>query len=66
MLREEAMRYVSTLASLAGAALLLGASTALSQIKTTNQGISDTEIVLGTHEDSQALSRVGVFPSPMA
>jgi branched-chain amino acid transport system substrate-binding protein len=45
------MIYGNTLATLAGAALILGASTALAQIKTTNQGISDAEIVVGTHED---------------
>jgi branched-chain amino acid transport system substrate-binding protein len=45
------MMYGNTLATLAGAALIFGASTALAQIKTTNQGISDTEIVVGTHED---------------
>jgi branched-chain amino acid transport system substrate-binding protein len=45
------MKCGSTLVAFAGAALLFGASPALAQIKTTNQGISDTEIVLGTHED---------------
>ena len=46
------MRYGgSPLSALAGAALMLGVSTAFAQIKTTNQGISDTEIVVGTHED---------------
>ena len=45
------MRYGNGLAALTGAALMLGASVALAQIKTTNQGISDTEIVVGTHED---------------
>jgi branched-chain amino acid transport system substrate-binding protein len=45
------MRYGNGLAALTGAALMLGASAALAQIKTTNQGISDTEIVVGTHED---------------
>ena len=45
------MRYGNSLAALTGAALMLGASAALAQIKTTNQGISDTEIVVGTHED---------------
>jgi branched-chain amino acid transport system substrate-binding protein len=53
MLREEDMRYCNAMVALAGAALMLGggAPTALAQIKTTNQGISDTEIVVGTHED---------------
>jgi branched-chain amino acid transport system substrate-binding protein len=46
------MRYGGNpLSALAGAALMLGVSTAFAQIKTTNQGISDTEIVVGTHED---------------
>ena len=47
------MRYCNAMVALAGAALMLGggAPTALAQIKTTNQGISDTEIVVGTHED---------------
>ena len=44
------MRYGGTLLALASAALMLSVSAALAQIKTTNQGISDTEIVVGTHE----------------
>jgi ABC-type branched-subunit amino acid transport system substrate-binding protein len=39
------------MAALASVALMISASTALAQIKTTNQGISATEIVVGTHED---------------
>jgi branched-chain amino acid transport system substrate-binding protein len=45
------MRNGCSMAALASVALMIGASTALAQIKTTNQGISDTEIVVGTHED---------------
>jgi branched-chain amino acid transport system substrate-binding protein len=45
------MRNGCSMAALASVALMISASTALAQIKTTNQGISDTEIVVGTHED---------------
>jgi branched-chain amino acid transport system substrate-binding protein len=45
------MRYRHGMAALAGAALALAASAALAQTKTTNQGITDTEIVVGTHQD---------------
>ncbi|HML06563.1 MAG TPA: ABC transporter substrate-binding protein [Xanthobacteraceae bacterium] len=39
------------MAALAGAALVLAAPMALAQTKLTNQGITDTEITVGTHED---------------
>ena len=45
------MRYRNGMAALAGAALVFAAPMALAQTKTTNQGISDTEILVGTHED---------------
>ena len=45
------MRHGCSMAALASVALMISASAALAQIKTTNQGISDTEIVVGTHED---------------
>jgi len=45
------MTYRNGIASLAGVALVLAAPMALAQTKTTNQGISDTEIVVGTHQD---------------
>jgi branched-chain amino acid transport system substrate-binding protein len=45
------MRHGCSMAALASVALMISASTALAQIKTTNQGISATEIVVGTHED---------------
>jgi branched-chain amino acid transport system substrate-binding protein len=45
------MRHGCSMAALASVALMISASTALAQIKTTNQGISVTEIVVGTHED---------------
>src|ERR1700728_788362 len=45
------MNYRNSMAALAGAALLLAAPMALAQTKTTNQGISDGEIVVGTHQD---------------
>jgi branched-chain amino acid transport system substrate-binding protein len=51
MLREEAMRYGNGMAALAGAALVLAAPMALAQTKTTNQGISDAAITIGTHQD---------------
>jgi ABC-type branched-subunit amino acid transport system substrate-binding protein len=38
-------------ASLLGTAIALAAAPAFSQTKTTNQGISATEIVIGTHQD---------------
>jgi ABC-type branched-subunit amino acid transport system substrate-binding protein len=44
------MRYGSILLALASATLMFSASVTLAQIKTTNQGISDTEIVVGAHE----------------
>jgi hypothetical protein len=45
------MRYGNGLAALAGAAVILAAPMALAQLKTTNQGISDTTITIGTHQD---------------
>jgi len=45
------MTYAHGLTALTGVALVLAAPMALAQTKTTNQGISDAEIVLGTHED---------------
>jgi branched-chain amino acid transport system substrate-binding protein len=38
------------MAALIGLALMLSASAAPAQIKTTNQGVSDTQIVVGTHQ----------------
>jgi len=45
------MTYRICTAALAGAALVVAAPMALAQTKTTNQGISDSEIVIGTHQD---------------
>ena len=45
------MTYRYRVAALAGAALMLNAPIALAQTKTTNQGITGTEITIGTHED---------------
>jgi branched-chain amino acid transport system substrate-binding protein len=45
------MTYRNGLAALAGVGLILAAPMALAQTKTTNQGITDTEIVVGTHQD---------------
>jgi len=45
------MIYRNGLGALAGAALIVGAPMALAQTKTTNQGVSDSEIVIGTHQD---------------
>lgn len=45
------MTYRNGMAALAGAALVFAAPMALAQTKTTNQGISDNEIVIGTHQD---------------
>jgi len=45
------MKYREGMAALAGAALVLAAPMALAQTKLTNQGITDTEITVGTHED---------------
>ena len=44
------MRYGNRIAALLGSALMLSASVALGQVKTTNQGISDTEVLIGTHQ----------------
>src|SRR5437764_13534188 len=38
-------------AALIGAAIALGAGSAAAQTRVTNQGITDSEIVLGTHQD---------------
>jgi branched-chain amino acid transport system substrate-binding protein len=45
------MTYRNGLAALAGVGLIVAAPMALAQTKTTNQGITDTEIVVGTHQD---------------
>lgn len=45
------MRYRNCTVLLAVAAGMFAAPVALAQTKATNQGISDTEIVIGTHED---------------
>jgi branched-chain amino acid transport system substrate-binding protein len=44
------MRHGNRIAALVGSALMLTASVALGQVKTTNQGISDTEVLVGTHQ----------------
>ena len=44
------MRYGGILLALTSAMLTFSASVVLAQIKTTNQGISDTQIVVGAHE----------------
>jgi hypothetical protein len=44
------MTYGTGMAALIGLALMLSASAAPAQIKTTNQGVSDTQIVVGTHQ----------------
>jgi hypothetical protein len=48
---EKQMRFREGMAALAGAAFVLSAPMALAQVKTTNQGITDTEIAVGTHQD---------------
>ena len=45
------MIYRKGMAALIGAALVLYAPIAIAQLKVTNQGVSDTEIAIGTHED---------------
>jgi branched-chain amino acid transport system substrate-binding protein len=55
------MTNVAVRASLLGAAIALTATSSLAQTKTTNQGISATEIVVGTHQDlSGPLKTAGV------
>jgi branched-chain amino acid transport system substrate-binding protein len=44
------MRHGTRIAALLGSALTLSASVALGQVKTTNQGVSDTEVLVGTHQ----------------
>jgi ABC-type branched-subunit amino acid transport system substrate-binding protein len=48
---EKQMRFREGMAALAGAAFVLSAPMAVAQVKTTNQGITDTEIAVGTHQD---------------
>ena len=45
------MRLVDCRAALIGAAFTLAAGSAAAQTKVTNQGITDAEIVIGTHQD---------------
>jgi branched-chain amino acid transport system substrate-binding protein len=45
------MKSTALVAALMGAASALAVMPALAQTKVTNQGISDTEIVIGTHQD---------------
>jgi branched-chain amino acid transport system substrate-binding protein len=45
------MKHIALKASLLGTAIAFAASPSLAQTKTTNQGISATEIVIGTHQD---------------
>jgi branched-chain amino acid transport system substrate-binding protein len=45
------MRLVDCRAALIGAAFALAAGSAAAQTKVTNQGITDAEIVIGTHQD---------------
>ena len=45
------MRYCTGIAAIAGAALIFAAPMALAETKTTNQGVTSTEIVVGTHQD---------------
>jgi hypothetical protein len=47
---EKQMRYGNRITALLGSALMLSASVALGQVKTANQGISDREILVGTHQ----------------
>ena len=55
------MTNVAVRASLLGAAIALTATSSLAQTKTTNQGISAAEIVVGTHQDlSGPLKTAGV------
>ncbi len=52
---------VTVRASLLGAAIALATTPSFAQTKTTNQGISATEIVVGTHQDlSGPLKTAGV------
>jgi branched-chain amino acid transport system substrate-binding protein len=44
------MRHGNPMTALVGSALMLGSSVALGQVNTTNQGISDTEVLVGTHQ----------------
>ncbi len=45
------MKHIALKASLLGTAIAFAATPSLAQTKTTNQGISATEIVIGTHQD---------------
>jgi branched-chain amino acid transport system substrate-binding protein len=54
------MRLREGIAALAGAAFVLSAPMALAQVKTTNQGITDTEIVVGSHQDPGPIKTWGV------
>jgi branched-chain amino acid transport system substrate-binding protein len=45
------MKHIALKASLLGTAIAFAATPSLAQTKTTNQGISATEIVVGTHQD---------------
>jgi ABC-type branched-subunit amino acid transport system substrate-binding protein len=45
------MKHIALKASLLGTAIALSATPVWAQTKTTNQGISATEIVIGTHQD---------------
>jgi ABC-type branched-subunit amino acid transport system substrate-binding protein len=45
------MKHIALKASLLGTAIALAATPSFAQTKTTNQGISATEIVVGTHQD---------------
>ena len=45
------MKHIALKAGLLGTAIAFAATPSLAQTKTTNQGISATEIVIGTHQD---------------
>jgi branched-chain amino acid transport system substrate-binding protein len=60
------MRHSIYAGALLGSALMLSAPVALAQIKTTNQGISDTEILVGAHEVLTGPGSAWAFQSPMA
>jgi ABC-type branched-subunit amino acid transport system substrate-binding protein len=45
------MKHIALKASLLGTAIAFAATPSLAQTKTTNQGISASEIVIGTHQD---------------
>ena len=56
------MKHIALKASLLGTAIALAATPSLAQTKTTNQGISATEIVVGNHSDLSGPVKVWGVP----